>query len=200
MNSFTRCMIVVMFLMSVPVITAYDIKQGGELERMNTMLIITTIGAAMMAAMAIFIRMKAIKKPATAKKIILPPLFMSTGFLMFLHEPTHITMSQTIEALSVGLIFSLLLIKTSSFEIREQHIYMKRSKAFVFILFGLLIARIIFKLLIGDAINIEELGAMFFILAYGMIIPWRIFMLITYKKMERQMRLEEENTAMAFRS
>ncbi|MFB4164162.1 CcdC family protein [Alteribacillus sp. JSM 102045] len=166
---------------------------------MNSMLIVTTIGAAFMATIAIFIRMKAIKKPASVKKIILPPLFMSTGFLMFLYEPTHITFSQTIEALSVGLIFSLLLIKTSSFEIRDQHIYMKRSKAFVFILFGLLIARILFKLIIGDAINIEELGAMFFILAYGMIIPWRIFMLVTYKKMERQMRLEDKNTAIAFR-
>ncbi|MDQ0299231.1 membrane protein CcdC involved in cytochrome C biogenesis [Salibacterium salarium] len=167
---------------------------------MNAMLIITTVGAAFMALATIFIRMKAIKKPANIKKIILPPVFMSTGFLMFIYEPARLNISQILEALSVGILFSFLLIKTSSFEIRDNDIYMKRSKAFVFILFALLIARVIFKLLMGDVINVEELAGMFFILAYGMIIPWRIFMFIQFKKIEKKKLLAEKSESAIFRS
>ncbi|GAE30858.1 CcdC family protein [Alkalihalobacillus hemicellulosilyticus] len=147
----------------------------------------TTLGAMGMAAMAIVIRLKAIKRPATIKKIILPPLFMSTGFFMFLYEPARPDLLQVIEALAVGMIFSILLIKTSTFEIRNKQIYLKRSKAFVFILIGLLLLRILFKLVIGDSIHVEELAGMFFLLAYGMIVPWRIAMLVKYRKMEREL-------------
>ncbi|SFP99739.1 CcdC family protein [Salibacterium halotolerans] len=164
---------------------------------MNAMLLLSTAGAAMVALAAIFIRMKAIKKPATVKKIILPPFFMSTGFLMFVYEPTRLAPAQILEAFSVGIMFSLLLMKTSRFEVRDNDIYMVRSKAFVFLLFTLLAVRIVFKLLIGDAINVEELAGMFFILAYGMIIPWRIFMLVQFKKVERKKRRQSSGQAPA---
>ena len=39
---------------------------------------------------------------------------------------------QIVEALIVGMLFSIILIKTTNFEIREEDIYMKRSKAFRF--------------------------------------------------------------------
>ena len=135
--------------------------------------------------LAIIIRLKAIKRPVSTKKIILPPIFMSTGFLMFLYEPARPANLQVIEAVGVGVIFSLLLIKTSKFEVRDHQIFMKRSKAFAFILIGLLLARIIFKLLIGDAIHVEELAGMFFLLAYGMIIPWRVSMYMKYRNLKK---------------
>nr|WP_306301380.1 CcdC protein domain-containing protein [Thalassobacillus sp. C254] len=134
---------------------------------MTTSVMLGTLGAAMMAALAIIIRLKAIKKPATLKKIVLPPIFMSTGFLMFLYEPARLSPLQIMEALAVGLIFSIFLIKTSKFEIKNNQIYLRRSKAFVFILIFLLLARITFKIIIGDAIHVAELAGMFFILAYG---------------------------------
>ncbi|KHF40685.1 CcdC family protein [Halalkalibacter okhensis] len=149
---------------------------------------ITSVGAVVMASLAIFIRLKATKRPVSAKKIIVPPIFMSTGFLMFLYEPARPAFLQVIEAVLVGILFSFLLIKTSKFEIRDQQIYMKRSKAFAFILIGLLLARIIFKLLIGDLINVEELAGMFFLLAYGMIVPWRISMYMNYRKLESNLK------------
>ncbi|MDT8862832.1 cytochrome c biogenesis protein CcdC [Alkalihalobacillus sp. MEB130] len=146
---------------------------------------VTTVGAIVMAMLAIIIRLKAIKRPVSTKKIILPPIFMSTGFLMFLYEPARPAILQVIEAVGVGVIFSLLLIKTSKFEVRDHQIFMKRSKAFAFILIGLLLARIIFKLLIGDAIHVEELAGMFFLLAYGMIIPWRVSMYMKYRNLKK---------------
>lgn len=144
--------------------------------------------AMMMAVFALFVRMKSMKKPATAKKILIPPLAMSTGFLMFLYPPVQqITWLETAEAFTVGLIFSILLIKTSTFEIRDQNVYMKRSKIFPFILIGLLVIRIIFKLIFGIYFEYEVLAGMFFILAFGMLLPWRIAMFLKFKEVEQKL-------------
>lgn len=140
-----------------------------------------------MAVFVLFIRMKAQKKPATVKKIILPPIFMSTGALMFIHPMFRVSASEFFEALLVGMFFSIFLIKTSNFEIRENDIYLKRSKAFAFILIGLLVIRIVMKLYLSTSIDIGELSGMFWILAFGMIVPWRVAMYFTYKKVKNQL-------------
>jgi membrane protein CcdC involved in cytochrome C biogenesis len=140
-----------------------------------------------MATLVIIIRIKAAKKPATMKKIILPPLFMSTGSLMFLFPMFQVTPLQVLEAVSVGMIFSIFLIKTSQFEVKENEIYLKRSKAFIFILFGLLILRIILKAFLSSSIDVGELSGMFYLLALGMIIPWRIAMFLSFRKLNDQL-------------
>lgn len=143
--------------------------------------------ALFMTFMAFFIRMKAAKKPATLKKIILPPLFMSTGFLMFLYEPAQISFIQVLEALSIGLFFSLFLVRTSKFEIKNERVYLKNTKAFLFILIGLLMVRLILKHILGFYIDSLHLSGMFFIVAYGMIVPWRISMFIGFKNLEKEL-------------
>ncbi|MDQ0228059.1 hypothetical protein CHH83_18020 [Bacillus sp. 7586-K] len=148
---------------------------------------ISTIFAICMAVFVLFIRMKAQKKPATVKKIILPPIFMSTGALMFIHPMFRVSAAEFFEALLVGMIFSIFLIKTSNFEIRENDIYLKRSKAFAFILIGLLVIRIVMKLYLSTSIDIGELSGMFWILAFGMIVPWRVAMYFTFKKVKNQL-------------
>lgn len=151
------------------------------------MVIISSVGAAFMAVFVMFVRMKAAKKPASAKKIILPPIFMSTGALMFLFPYFRVTPLEILEAASVGMLFSILLIKTSKFEIRENQIYLKRSKAFMFILIGLLIIRIIAKLILSSSIDVGQLGGMFWILAFGMIVPWRVAMYMNFRKLQREL-------------
>ncbi|WP_223700083.1 CcdC family protein [Sutcliffiella deserti] len=146
--------------------------------------ILSTIFAVCMALLVIFIRMKAAKKPSSVKKIILPPIFMSSGALMFLFPEFRVNSLQIVEALAVGAIFSIFLIKTSKFEIRDADIYLKRSKAFVFILLGLLVIRIVMKLVLSTTIDLGELTGMFWLLAFGMIVPWRIAMYLKYKKLE----------------
>ncbi|MEK4700164.1 cytochrome c biogenesis protein CcdC [Solibacillus sp. FSL R7-0668] len=149
------------------------------------LLIGTTILAAVMGTLALFVRLRAQKKPVSAKKILIPPIAMSSGALMFLFEEFRVAPLQILEAVSVGLIFSTILIATSRFEVREGAIYMKQSKAFPFILVGLLIFRIIMKMLFADSFDVGELAGMFFILAFAMLLPWRIGMLIKYKKLEK---------------
>ncbi|HHW38976.1 MAG TPA: cytochrome c biogenesis protein CcdC [Bacillales bacterium] len=146
---------------------------------------VSTVGALMMAVFVMFVRMKAAKKPTNAKKIILPPVFMSTGFLMFTVPMFWVTPAEILEAFSVGMLFSLFLIKTSKFEVRDNQIYLQRSKAFIFILVGLLLLRTFLKSILGQYISLGQTSGMFFILAFGMILPWRLAMLYSYKKLEK---------------
>lgn len=150
------------------------------------MLIVTTVGALGMGILAMFVRSKSAKKPASAKKIILPPLFMSTGALMFIFPFFRVAPIQIIEALAVGMLFSTVLIWTSKFEVRDGDIYLKQSKAFVFILIGLLLIRVIGKVVLSATIDIGELGGMFWLLAFGMIVPWRLAMYMQYKKLQNK--------------
>ncbi|HET7615665.1 MAG TPA: cytochrome c biogenesis protein CcdC [Bacillales bacterium] len=157
------------------------------------MLIVSIVIGVVFALAILAVRMKAAKKPASVKKIILPPIFMTTGFCMFIEPQFRPPFIEAVGAFLVGCLFSILLIKTSRFEIRDRDIYLKRSKAFIFILFGLLALRTVMKFYVGGEVTLPVTSGLFFILAYGMILPWRVGMLIGYKRREKQLH---ENAAM----
>lgn len=149
--------------------------------------VLSTVGAAFMAIGVLFVRLKAAKKPTSVKKIVLPPIFMSSGALMYLFPKFQLTPMEILEAVVVGMFFSIFLIKTSKFEIQGNNIYLKRSKAFVFILIGLLIIRIAMKSILSSTIDLGQLSGMFFLLAYSMIVPWRVAMYTDYKKLYKEL-------------
>ncbi len=154
------------------------------------LLIASTIIALFMATAWNFIRIKSSRKPINFKKIILPPIFMSSGALMFIFPEFRLNLSEILEACIVGIFFSFFLIKTTKFEIRDNSIFLIPSKAFVFILFGLLFIRIIIKLIIGSTISFGETSGMFFLLALSMIVSWRIAMVVKYKRLTTKLRSE----------
>ncbi|WP_251357281.1 CcdC protein domain-containing protein, partial [Staphylococcus aureus] len=66
--------------------------------------------------MGIFVtvmRMRAANHPVSAKKIIIPPIAMSTGALMFISPYFRVPLPQVFEAAVVGALFSIVLIMTS---------------------------------------------------------------------------------------
>ncbi|MHA6259577.1 CcdC family protein [Sporosarcina sp. CAU 1771] len=146
----------------------------------------STLLALFMGTLALFVRSKAANYPVSSKKIILPPLFMSTGAFMFFFEEFRVPFLQVGEALLVGLLFSIVLIKTTHFETRPEGIFIKKSKVFILILVSLLILRLIAKVMLSSTIDVGELGGMFWILAFGMIVPWRIAMLIRFNKLKNE--------------
>lgn len=148
--------------------------------------LIFSIGIAfVMGAVVIIIRMKAQQFPVNEKKLILPPVFMSTGALMFVIPYFRLTGMEIIEAVILGVLFSTVLIWTSRFEVKGSEIYMKRSKAFPIILISLLVIRSIIKLVVSSKIDPGQLAGMFFLLAFSMIVPWRIAMLMKYRKLKK---------------
>ncbi|MDY0396451.1 cytochrome c biogenesis protein CcdC [Virgibacillus halophilus] len=113
---------------------------------------------------------------------------MSSGALMFLFPEFHVSWTEVGEAIAVGMFFSIFLIKTSNFEIRNQDIYLIPSKAFILILVGLLIIRTAAKIFMGKSVSIGETSGMFFLLAFGMIVTWRLAMLYKFKQLERRLQ------------
>ena len=150
----------------------------------------STIMAIIMGTFVMVVRMRASKKPTNEKKIIIPPIAMSTGALMFLFPEFRVHPMQILEAAIVGMLFSTILIATSKFEVKEQDIYLKRSKAFVFILVGLLLVRIVAKVVLSSSIDVGELAGMFWILAFAMLVPWRIAMLVQFKRVKKTIPTE----------
>ncbi|MEQ6029626.1 CcdC family protein [Staphylococcus saccharolyticus] len=148
-------------------------------------LIFSIAVAFLMGAIVIVIRMKAQKFPVNQKKIILPPIFMATGALMYIVPYFRLTGMEMLESLILGVLFSTVLIWTSRFEVKGSEIFMRRSKAFPVILIFLLIIRTVIKIFISSEVNPGEIAGMFFLLAFCMIVPWRLAMLYKYKKLRK---------------
>ncbi|OMF89764.1 cytochrome c biogenesis protein CcdC [Paenibacillus sp. FSL R7-0337] len=144
----------------------------------------STLGAVFMALMVIFIRMKASARPVTIRKIWIPPLGMSTGFAMFVVPEVRFPWWWAAAAFLVGwFIFAYPLIRSTRFEEREGLIYAQRSKSFAFILLGLLLVRTLLHEFINRYVSVPQSGGLFFILAFGMILHWRLFMYKNYTGM-----------------
>jgi membrane protein CcdC involved in cytochrome C biogenesis len=144
---------------------------------------VSLIGSLGAALMVMFVRLRASSKPVNAMKIIMPPIGMSTGFLMFIAPMMRIPVLWGILAFLLGaILFAYPLIRTSKFYVQDGLVYMKRSKAFLGILLILLTIRLILHGYVEAFVSIYQTGAVFFILAYGMLLPWRISMYMQYRK------------------
>ncbi|EIA20940.1 CcdC family protein [Listeria fleischmannii] len=155
-------------------------------------LILSIIITLVFGSMIILIRMKASKRPASIKGIILPPVMMSTGALMFVIPFFRVTGIDILEAILMGLVFSVILIWTTKFEIKEDFVFIKRTKAFPVILMSLLLIRIFIKYLISGSLEVGELSGMFWIMAFAMIVPWRVAMYIQYKNVAKNLETPKE--------
>ncbi|MDA8220985.1 cytochrome c biogenesis protein CcdC [Desulfosporosinus sp.] len=153
------------------------------------LVIASIIVSLLMVVIVNLVRLRNTKKPAVAKKIILPPLFMATGASMFILPMFRPTLPELISSVVMGMLFSIVLIKTSKFEIRDNQIYLQRSKLFIVALIGLVALRMIGKIILAETIHIDpaQMSGIFFILAFSMILPWRISMYIGFRKLKRQL-------------
>lgn len=161
------------------------------MENINIEMILfslASIMAVIMGIAVIFIRKRASKVPLTMRKVVIPPVAMSTGALMYVFPYFRLTSFEIIEAVSVGLVFSIVLILTTKYEERDHELYVKQSKWFPVILVTLLVLRIVYKSILSISISPGEIGGMFFLLAFVMIAMWRasmFFHLNTFNKKQQ---------------
>nr|WP_256123697.1 cytochrome c biogenesis protein CcdC [Paenibacillus chitinolyticus] len=145
---------------------------------------ISLFGTLGMALLVIAIRMKASKRPINAMKILMPPIGMSTGFLMFVAPLTRIPVTWGLIAFAVGaVVFAYPLIRTSGFSKQGDHVYLHRSKAFLIILVVLLAIRLFLHSYVEEYVTVYQTASIFFILAFGMLLPWRVAMYVQYRKL-----------------
>nr|WP_229520935.1 cytochrome c biogenesis protein CcdC [Paenibacillus sp. GM2] len=158
------------------------------------MRIIATAVMILMAVSVIIVRLKASNRPVTIKKIIIPPLGMATGFAMFVEPQMRIPVLYGVIAFAAGwLLFSYPLIRTTHFEMKDGQVFAKRSSGFAFILIGLLVIRLALHEVIEQYVSILQTGSLFFILAFGMIVRWRLYMLKKYRAVTNQTEMNPVN-------
>lgn len=136
------------------------------------------------AAVVFTWRMRETSRPINARKILIPPLGMSTGFSMFLYPPTRIPLTWAIVAFLFGaLVLCYPLLKSSELARQGDDIMLRRSPAFLWVLVGLVAIRLLARSYVERYISPIQTGSIFFILAFGMILPWRVLMYRKYKEL-----------------
>ena len=138
-------------------------------------------------------RVRETQVPITVTSIVIPPLAMSSAFGMFLATLTRIPWSWAVSALLFGLVvLSWPLVRSSRLELREGVVYLKRSRAFLAILLGLLAIRLLFHDYIGPLISPLQTASIFYLMAFGMIVRWRVGMFLQYRHIAAADRRRDE--------
>jgi len=120
----------------------------------------------------------------TIRKIVIPPLGMATGFSMFLVPAFRIPLEWGAGAFllgAAGLAYPLL--RTSSLVRDGEAIMMQRSNSFFLVVIALAVIRILAHSYLDTILSINQTGALFFVLAFGMILRWRLSMFFQYRQL-----------------
>ncbi len=118
----------------------------------------------------------------TLRKIVMPPLGMSTGFCMFFYPPTRVPVLWGLAAFAIGaVLFAYPLLLTSDLHRENGEIRMKRSSAFFAVIIVLALIRWGARGYFDSFLSLEQTGAIFYLLAFGMILRWRAKLFFAYR-------------------
>jgi len=119
----------------------------------------------------------------TLRKIVIPPLGMATGFCMFLVPTFRIPLAWAGCAFLAGaLLLAWPLLRTSRLTREGDAVMMQRSDAFFLVVIGLALIRILARTYVDRYLTLDQTGGLFFVLAFGMIVRWRLQMLYEYRQ------------------
>ena len=114
------------------------------------------------------------RSAVTLKKIVMPPLGMATGFCMFIVPAFRVPFVWGISAFLIGaVVFAYPLLLTSDLHLQNGVIMMKRSSAFFAVIIVLAVVRYLARGFFDRFLTLEQTGALFYLLAFGMILRWR---------------------------
>jgi membrane protein CcdC involved in cytochrome C biogenesis len=120
----------------------------------------------------------------TIRKIVIPPIGMATGFSMFLVPAFRIPWEWAACAFLIGAALLAYPLLRSSRLVRDgEAIMMQRSNAFFLIVVALAVLRIVARSYIDTMMTLNQTAALFFVLAFGMILRWRLRMFFEYRQL-----------------
>jgi membrane protein CcdC involved in cytochrome C biogenesis len=126
----------------------------------------------------------------TVKKIVMPPLGMATGFCMFIVPAFRVPWTWALAAFLIGMIaLAYPLLITSRLVRTGNTIMMKRSNAFFLVVIALAAIRFFARGYFDRIMSLDQTAALFFVLAFGMILRWRLRMLSEYRALTAQTSL-----------
>jgi membrane protein CcdC involved in cytochrome C biogenesis len=129
-------------------------------------------------------RVREARGAVSIKKIVIPPLGMATGMSMFVVPAFRVPWTWAGIAFLVGaaaLAYPLLL--TSRLVREGDVVMMQRSNAFFTVLFGLAAIRLLARGYLDTLLSAQQTAALFYLLAFGMIVRWRTQMFLEYWKL-----------------
>jgi membrane protein CcdC involved in cytochrome C biogenesis len=140
------------------------------------------VGSLVGAGAVILYRMRETARPIDTRKIVIPPLGMATGLCMFAVPQTRVPWSWGIGAFLVGaILLSPILVATSRLWRDGEHVRVQRANAFMWILLGLVAVRLAAREWVESFLDPMRTGALFYLLAFGMIVVWRARMYFSYR-------------------
>jgi membrane protein CcdC involved in cytochrome C biogenesis len=146
---------------------------------------ITSISAAILGFIVILLwRVREGQTPVTARKILIPPIGMATGFSMFIVPLFRIPWLWALIAFLIGaVLLAWPLVHTSRLHRVDGQIMMHRTKAFFIVIVVLALIRVLARNYVGRFITLEQTAGLFFVLAFGMIVRWRVQMYSQYRRL-----------------
>ena len=142
-----------------------------------------SIGALIGLAAVLTWRVREARGPVSLKKIVIPPLGMATGFSMFLVPAFRIPWTWALGAFLAGaVVLAYPLIRTSKLVRQGDVVLMQRSSAFFTVILVLAAIRLLARGYFDSFLTVEQTGGLFFVLAFGMILRWRVRMLLEYRE------------------
>jgi len=129
-------------------------------------------------------RIREAQGAVSIKKIVIPPLGMATGFGMFLFPGFRIPWAWAAVALLTGaLVLAYPLLLTSRLIRQGDEVRMQRSNAFFTVILALAAIRLLARGYFDKLLTVQQTGALFFVLAFGMILRWRTQMYLEYRRL-----------------
>jgi len=142
----------------------------------------SVVGAAAVMAW----RVREGRSAVTIRKIVIPPLGMATGFCMFFVPIFRIPLAWAACAFLLGAtVLAYPLLRTSRLVRDGEAIMMQRSNAFFLVVVVLAVIRIVARTYIDRFLDISQTGSISFVLAFGMILHWRMRMYFEYRQLTK---------------
>ena len=129
-------------------------------------------------------RLRETRTAVTQRKIVIPPLGMATGFCMFFVPAFRIPWMWATAAFLIGyVVLAWPLVWTTRLVRQQDTIMMQRSSAFLVVILMLAAIRFFARGYFDTILSAQQTAALFFILAFGMIVRWRVKMLLDFRKL-----------------
>lgn len=128
-------------------------------------------------------RIREARGPVSMKKIVMPPLGMATGFSMFVVPAFRVPWTWALGAFLIGAVaLAYPLLRTSRLIREGDVVMMQRSNAFFTVILALAAIRLLARGYFDSFLTAQQTAGLFFVLAFGMILRWRVNMFLEYRE------------------
>lgn len=149
--------------------------------------VLSLIGSIAGAIAVLMWRIRETRVPVSTKTIVIPPLGMATGFSMFIMPAFRVPWTWAIASFLTGVVaLAYPLLRTSRLVDDGEVVMMKRSNAFLAVLIVLAGVRLAARSYFDAVLSVQQTAALFFVLAFGMIVRWRTQMFLEYRALMRR--------------